>query len=174
MKDASVVTKDTLITVAAQVQTEAADTNLIQSIAEREPLLAAFIADKLLAISGKLSLCGAPLEIVQGSYEDVASLVATSVRAVWTGTDELWRGIALEHITRSAMLPAAGSEGASDGSVVHKANESVIADQNTSVVEGNCRLAAYRMLASGKAAPRRRARRRRSDSPGRPSRPPEF
>src|SRR5262245_54858737 len=101
MKDASVVTKDTLTTVAAQVYAEAAETNLIQSLAAREPLLAAFVADKLLAISGKLSLCGAPPEIVQGSYEDVASLVATSVRAVWAGTDELWRGIDLGDVARA-------------------------------------------------------------------------
>src|SRR5262245_58862581 len=105
MKDASVVTKDTLTTVAAEVHAEAAETNLIQSLTAREPLLAAFVAEKLLAISGKLSLCGAPPEIVQGSYEDVASLVATSVRAIWAGTDELWRGIDLADVARVRRPP---------------------------------------------------------------------
>jgi hypothetical protein len=100
MKDASLVTKDTLTAVAAQVHAEATETNLIQSLAGREPLLAAFVADKLLAISGKLSLSGAPPEIVQGSYEDVASLVATTVRAVWAGNDQLWRGIDLSDVAR--------------------------------------------------------------------------
>lgn len=99
MKDA-VVTKDTLTAIAAAVETEAVNTNVIQSIAAREPLLAAFIADQLVTISGKLSLSGAPPEIVQRTYEDVASLVATSVRAVWAGTDELWRGIDLGDLTR--------------------------------------------------------------------------
>src|SRR6266849_3913790 len=60
MKDASVVTQDTLRAVAAEVTAEAADTNVIQSITKREPLLAAYIAEKMLVVSGKLSLAGAP------------------------------------------------------------------------------------------------------------------
>jgi hypothetical protein len=162
MKDVSLISNDTLHAVAAKVQTEAADTNILQSIAAREPLLAAFVADKLLTISGKLSLSGAPPEIVRGSYEDVATLVVTAVRAVWAGSDELWHGIELAHIARSATTTpaAADCERTAVVPAVENANESIIADPNIGVIEGNCRLAAYRVLAAGKTEPRRRARRR--------------
>lgn len=122
MKDASVVSQDTLRAIAAEVTAEAADTNVIQSIAKREPLLAAYIAEKMLVVSGKLALSGAPPEIVQGCYEELANLVTTSVRAVWAGSDELWRGINLADVGRplcrrrargpapAAAAPPAGSD----------------------------------------------------------------
>jgi len=100
MKDASVVSQNTLRAVAVAVAAEAVEGNVIQSVAAREPVLAAYIAEKMLAVSGKLALSGAPPEVVQGCYDEVANLVATSVRALWAGSDELWKGIDLAHIAR--------------------------------------------------------------------------
>src|SRR5437016_877176 len=100
MRDASVVSQETLHAVAVDVAAEAVEGNVVKSVAAREPVLAAYIGEKMLVVSGKLALSGAPPEVVQGCYEEVANLVVTSVRAVWAGSDELWKGIHLPDVAR--------------------------------------------------------------------------
>lgn len=100
MTDARLVSQETLSSVAAEVAAEAPERNIVESIATREPVLAAYIAERMLMVSGKLALCGAPPEIVQGCYEEVAKLIATSVRVVWRASDDLWSGIDMADIGR--------------------------------------------------------------------------
>jgi hypothetical protein len=54
----------------------------ISEICGMEPVLAGFVHDSLATISGKLSLPGAPTELVQGSHEDMLALVLTCVQAI--------------------------------------------------------------------------------------------
>jgi hypothetical protein len=62
----------------------------LSGLAGREPVLAAFLSERLAAIAGKLALSGAPSEVVQGSYEETLGLVLTCVQALRHGHYELW------------------------------------------------------------------------------------
>ncbi len=67
-------------------------TDFLQDLQLREPVLASYVAQNLLSICGKLSLSGAPPEIVRGCHDDLLEAISVSVRAVWRGYDELWKG----------------------------------------------------------------------------------
>jgi hypothetical protein len=56
-----------------------------------EPALASFIRDSLAGVAGKLSLSGAPTEVVQGSHQEVLTTVLTCVQALRRGHFELWK-----------------------------------------------------------------------------------
>jgi hypothetical protein len=58
---------------------------------QKEPALASFICESLAIVAGKLSLSGAPTELVQGAHEDVLGIVLTSVQALRHGHYELWK-----------------------------------------------------------------------------------
>jgi hypothetical protein len=58
---------------------------------QAEPALASFIYETLATVAGKLSLSGAPTELVQGSHEDMLALVLTCVQALRRGHYDLWK-----------------------------------------------------------------------------------
>src|SRR6516164_3805034 len=63
----------------------------MNEFAQAEPALASFIYEGLASVAGKLSLSGAPTELVQGSYEDVLAVVLTCVQAMRRGHYALWK-----------------------------------------------------------------------------------
>jgi hypothetical protein len=63
----------------------------LSEFAQTEPALATFIYEGLAAVAGKLSLSGAPTELVQGSHEDVLAVVLTCVQAMRRGHYALWK-----------------------------------------------------------------------------------
>lgn len=63
----------------------------LSEFARTEPALASFIYEALSVVAGKLSLSGAPTELVQGSHEDVLAVVLTCVQAMRRGHYALWK-----------------------------------------------------------------------------------
>jgi hypothetical protein len=63
----------------------------LKEFAQTEPALASFIYEGLAIVAGKLSLSGAPTELVQGSHEDVLAVVLTCVQAMRRGHYALWK-----------------------------------------------------------------------------------
>ena len=63
----------------------------LSEFAQTEPALASFIYEGLAVVAGKLSLSGAPTELVQGSHEDVLAVVLTCVQAIRRGHYALWK-----------------------------------------------------------------------------------
>src|SRR6516165_1304259 len=63
----------------------------LNKFAETEPVLASFIYEGLASVAGKLSLSGAPTELVQGSHEDVLAVILTCVQAMRRGHYALWK-----------------------------------------------------------------------------------
>src|SRR5262245_56590347 len=63
----------------------------LSDFAQTEPALASFIYEGLAVVAGKLSLSGAPTELVQGSHEDVLAVVLTSIYALRHGHYALWK-----------------------------------------------------------------------------------
>jgi hypothetical protein len=63
----------------------------LNEFAPLEPALASFIYEGLAVIAGKLSLSGAPTELVQGSHEEMLGVVLTCVQAVRRGHYEFWK-----------------------------------------------------------------------------------
>jgi hypothetical protein len=82
------------------VETDAAKGSILDTIAAREPILAAHITERMESISGKLALAGAPPQAVRAFFDDIATVVATSVRSVWAASDELWAGVDLALLAR--------------------------------------------------------------------------
>jgi hypothetical protein len=75
-----------------------------------EPALASYIIETLASVAGKLSLSGAPTELVQGSHEEVLAAILTCVEAQRRGHYELWRdtmtGTRLAQLDESFRPPA--------------------------------------------------------------------
>jgi hypothetical protein len=63
----------------------------LNTLAESEPAMAAFVHESLAAIAGKLVLTGAPSQVVQGSHEDVLAVLLTCVQALRRGHYEIWK-----------------------------------------------------------------------------------
>jgi hypothetical protein len=63
----------------------------LNEFAQTEPALASFIYEGLAVVAGKLSLSGAPTELVQGSHQDVLAVVLTCVQAMRRGHYALWK-----------------------------------------------------------------------------------
>lgn len=74
----------------------------MNEFAATEPALASFIFEGLAVVAGKLSLSGAPTELVQGSHEDVLAVLLTCVQALRRGHYALWKDTAVG--TRLAQL----------------------------------------------------------------------
>jgi hypothetical protein len=74
----------------------------LNEFAQSEPALASFIYEGLASVAGRLSLSGAPTELVQGSHEDVLAVVLTCVQAMRRGHYALWKDTATG--TRLAQL----------------------------------------------------------------------
>jgi hypothetical protein len=67
-----------------------------------EPALASFIHESLATVAGKLSLSGAPTELVQGTHEEMLAVVLTCLQALRRGHYELWKDTVIG--TRLAQL----------------------------------------------------------------------
>jgi hypothetical protein len=67
-----------------------------------EPALGSFIHESLATVAGKLTLSGAPTELVQGAHEEILAVVLTSLQALRRGHFELWKDTATG--TRLAQL----------------------------------------------------------------------
>jgi hypothetical protein len=80
-------------------------TQALTDFAQTEPALASFIFEGLAVVAGKLSLSGAPTELVQGSHEDVLAMILTCVQAMRHGHFALWKdtvtGTRLAHLDPS-------------------------------------------------------------------------
>jgi hypothetical protein len=63
----------------------------LTDFAQTEPALASFICEALATVAGKLSLSGAPTELVQGLHEDVLAVILTCVQAMRRGHYTLWK-----------------------------------------------------------------------------------
>ena len=95
MSDPGIVSRTVLAAVLAERGSENPEANVLQHLAQREPVLAAYISERVVSVSGKLALSGAPSEVVRAAYDDLIEVVAVAVRAVWKGQDEFWKGIDL-------------------------------------------------------------------------------
>ena len=66
----------------------------LECLEEREPILAGFIERTLTTMAGKLSLSGAPTEIVQSCHEHVLGVALISLEASRIAHYELWKDAA--------------------------------------------------------------------------------
>ncbi len=98
MTDARLVTSELLGRVIKERATGGGDSNALEALAAREPVLAVYVSERLVATSGRLALSGAPPEVVRGCYEEILDVVVVALRAVWAGHDELWKGVDLEFL----------------------------------------------------------------------------
>ena len=100
MTDANLVTRAVLAKVLEERSAEVAETNVLQQLAAREPVLAAYVSDRLVGVSGSLALSGAPSEVVRSCYNDLLEVVNITARAIWKGHDEFWKDIDLSVLAR--------------------------------------------------------------------------
>jgi hypothetical protein len=91
MKPDSMLVEPEHITSAGQDVATKGNSQSLTEFAQTEPALASFICDRLAVVAGKLSLSGAPTELVQGSHEDVLAVVLTCVNAMRLGHYALWK-----------------------------------------------------------------------------------
>jgi len=97
--DPGVVTPSVLAAALAERADENRQANILEKLAEREPVLAAYISERIVSVSGKLALSGAPSEVVRAAYDDLLEVVGVAIRAVWKGQDEFWKGIDLTQLS---------------------------------------------------------------------------
>jgi hypothetical protein len=88
--DSMLVEPEHIISARQDVSTKGGG-EVLNEIASTEPALASFIYEGLATVAGKLCLSGAPTPLVQGSHEDVLSIVLTCVQALRRGHFELWK-----------------------------------------------------------------------------------
>lgn len=88
--DSMLVETDYLVGARQQVANSGVVESL-NSIGESEPAMATFIHESLAAIAGKLVLTGAPTQVVQGSHEDMLTVILTCVQALRRGHYEMWK-----------------------------------------------------------------------------------
>ncbi len=91
MKPDSMLVEPEHIVSAGQDVATKGNGQALTEFAETEPALASFIYERLAVIAGKLSLSGAPTELVQGSHEDVLAVALTCVNAMRRGHYALWK-----------------------------------------------------------------------------------
>jgi hypothetical protein len=91
MKPDSMLVEPENIISARQHVAEKGSSQSLNEFAQTEPVLASFIYEGLAIVAGKLSLSGAPTELVQGSHEDVLALLLTCVHALRRGHYALWK-----------------------------------------------------------------------------------
>lgn len=91
MKPDSMLVEHQHIVTARQDVAAKGSGQALNEFAQTEPALASFIYDGLAVVAGKLSLAGAPTELVQGSHEDMLAVVLTCVQAMRFGHYALWK-----------------------------------------------------------------------------------
>src|SRR5262245_12652650 len=91
MKPDSMLVEPAHILSARQSIISQGSADALAEFGQAEPALASFIHESLATVAGKLSLSGAPTELVQGAHEDVLGIVLTSVRALRHGHYDLWK-----------------------------------------------------------------------------------
>src|SRR5262245_33736186 len=91
MKPGSMLVGPEHIIGARQEVAAKGSSQALSEFAQTEPALASFIYEGLAVVAGKLSLSGAPTELVQGSHEDVLAVVLTCVQAMRRGHYALWK-----------------------------------------------------------------------------------
>ena len=88
--DSMIVEPDYIVQTRADV-VRTGTPQSFELVGRTEPALAAFIAEGLASVAGKLSLAGAPTPVVQGAHEDVLSIILTCVQALRRGHYEFWK-----------------------------------------------------------------------------------
>ncbi len=88
--DSMLVESEHIVTARRDVATKGSP-QALTDFAQTEPVLASFIYEGLAVVAGKLSLSGAPTELVQGSHEDVLAVILTCVQAMRHGHYALWK-----------------------------------------------------------------------------------
>jgi hypothetical protein len=88
--DSMLVESEHIISARRDVASKGSGESL-NEFAQTEPALASFIYEGLASVAGRLSLSGAPTELVQGSHEDVLAVVLTCVQAMRRGHYALWK-----------------------------------------------------------------------------------
>jgi hypothetical protein len=91
MKPDSMLVEPQHIVTARQDVAAKGSGQALNEFAQTEPALASFIYESLATVAGKLSLSGAPTELVQGSHEDVLAVVLTCIQAMRRGHYALWK-----------------------------------------------------------------------------------
>jgi hypothetical protein len=91
MKPDSMLVEPAHIISARQAVAAKGGAEALGEFGQAEPALASFIGESLAAVAGKLSLSGAPTEVVQGSHEEVLGVLLTCVQALRLGHYELWK-----------------------------------------------------------------------------------
>jgi hypothetical protein len=102
MKPDSMLVEPTHIISARQAVAAKGAAEALGEFGQAEPALASFICESLAAVAGKLSLSGAPTEVVQGSHEEVLVALLTCLQALRHSHYELWKDTSLG--TRLAQL----------------------------------------------------------------------
>ncbi len=91
MKPDGMLVEPEYVVAARQDVAEKGSGQALTDLAGAEPVLASFVHESLAAVAGKLTLSGAPTELVQGSHEEVLAVVLTCVQALRRGHYELWK-----------------------------------------------------------------------------------
>lgn len=73
-------------------------TDPVVRIAQREPVLAAYVNQWRFVAAGKLALSGASSEIVTQFVTDAVEAIVTSIIALWTGHDSIWKDVEIDSI----------------------------------------------------------------------------
>jgi hypothetical protein len=102
MKPDSMLVEPEHIVSARQEVAEKGSAQALNEFAQAEPALGSFIYEGLAVVAGKLSLSGAPTELVQGSHEDVLAVLLTCMQAMRRGHYTLWKDAMAE--TRWAQI----------------------------------------------------------------------
>jgi hypothetical protein len=106
--DGMLVEPEHIISARQEVVAKGSD-EFLNEFAGTEPALASFVCESLATIAGKLSLSGAPTPLVQGSHEEMLTLVLTCVQALRRGHFALWKdtltGTRLAQLDETFRIP---------------------------------------------------------------------
>jgi hypothetical protein len=91
MKPDGMLVEPRFIVVARQDVAAKGSGQALTEYGQTEPALASFIHESLAAVAGKLSLSGAPTELVQGTHEEILAVVLTALQALRRSHYELWK-----------------------------------------------------------------------------------
>lgn len=101
MKETDSMIVDADILAQARSAISADESNALKRLADREPVLASFLLEKMLVIAGRLSLSGAPSEVVNEVDDCIRYLLMTGIEATRIGHYELWKDAAEgEHLRK--------------------------------------------------------------------------
>ena len=88
--DSMLVEPEHIVSARQDVATKGSH-QALNEFAQTEPAMASFIYEALAVVAGKLSLSGAPTELVQGSHEDMLAVILTCVQATRCGHYAFWK-----------------------------------------------------------------------------------